>query len=207
MWNLLNISLLIASIILIVVVAIVTKRHGKLQDTKNRRFLEEEQAANVARKREIEPELFFYADLINLPRISESDPHKVLRTSRRTMIRFEKPESNVELKKRYGVAQLESITLYEENFVDFLKSLGDWAQALHDEGNIGDAIQVLEYAIQLGSEFRATYRLAADIYTNCRDSHALGQLFQMAQQNHFKDPIIQEHILSYIEEKLEELHL
>ena len=207
MWNMLNIGLLIGSIILIIVVALATKRHGKLQDAKNRRFLEEEQEANMARKREIDPKLFFYADLINFPRIPESDPHKVLRTSRRTMIRFEEPETNVELKKRYGPSQLESIAQYEENFVDFLKSLGDWAQALYDEGSLDGAIQVLDYAVRLGSEFRATYRLAADIYANRRDTGALGQLHHMAQQNHFKDPVIQGHVLSYIEEKMQELRI
>ena len=205
--NWVNIVLLIASIILIIVVAIMTKRHGKLQDAKNRRFLEEEQAANTARKREIEPELFFYADLENLPPVDESDPHRVLRTSKRTMIRFEVPESNVELKRRYGVAQLDSITLYEENYHDFLKSLGDWAQALHGEGNVDGALQVLDYAIGLGSEFRGTYRLAADIYASERNAYALEQLLQIAQNNHFNDPAMQEHVLSYIEERIGEIRV
>ena len=207
MWNLLNITLLIASIILIIVVAFATKRHGKLQDAKNRRFLEEEQAANTARKREIEPELFFYADLEYLPPVQGNDPHRVLRTSRRTMIRFDRHETNVDLKKRYGVGQLDSITLYEENFHDFLKSLGEWAQALHDGGNVGDALKVLMYAIGLGSEFRGTYRLAADIFVYERDIRSLEQLLQMAEDNHFKDPAMQEHVLSYIEEKIEELRV
>ena len=200
--NWVNILLLISSVVLIIVVAFVSKRHGRLQDAKNRRFLEEEQAANMARKQEIEPELFFQADLENLPHVPEDDPHKVLRTSRRTMIRFEVPESNVDLKKRYGVSQLESITLYEENFHDFLKSLGEWAQALHKEGNTECALQVLEYAIELGSEFRGTYKLAADIYAHERDAYALEQLMQMAQNNYFKDPAMQKHVLSYIEERI-----
>ena len=205
--NWINIVLLFASIILIIVVAIMTKRHGKLQDAKNRRFLEEEQAANTARKREIESELFFYADLKNLPPVPESDPHRVLRTSRRTMIRFEVPESNVDLKKRYGLAQLDSIALYEENYHDFLKSLGEWALALHSEGNEDGALQVLEYAIGLGTEFRGAYRLAADIYASERDGYALEQLLQMTQNNYFSDPAMQEHVLSYIEERIGEIRV
>ena len=207
MWNLLNIALLVASIVLIFAVAFMTKRHGRLQDAKNLRFLEDEQAANMARKREIDPELFFHANLENLPPVPENDPHRVLRTSKRTMIRFEVPESNVDLKKKYGVAQLDSITLYEENFHDFLKSLGDWAQNLHRAGNVDGALQVLTYAINLGSEFRGTYRLAADIYAYERDAHALEQLLQTAQDNYFRDPAMQEHVLSYIEEKMEELRV
>ena len=207
MWNFLNLVLLLASIVLIIVVAVMTKRHGKQQDAKNRRFLEEEQAANLARKREIEPELFFYANLDGLPRIPESDPHKVLRTSKRTMIRFDMPESNVDLKKRYGVGQLDSITQYEENYHDFLKSLGEWAQALHDQGNVDGSLQVLEYAIELGTEFRGAYRLAADIYAYERDVYALEQLLQMAEDNHFNDSAMQEHVLSYIEEKIGDLRV
>ena len=206
MMNMINIALLIASIILIIVVAAVTKRHGKLQDAKNRRFLEEEQAANTARRREIEPELFFEADLSHLPNISEDDPHKVLRTSKRKMIRFEKPESNVDLKKRYGVAQLESITLYEENFHDFLKSLGQWAQALFEEGYADDALRVLEYSIKLGSEFRGSYKLACDIYFQDRNINALNKLLKVASDNYFYDPAVQEHVLSHIEEKISNLN-
>ena len=200
-----NIVLLVATIGLIIILALATKRHGRLQDAKNRRFLEEEQAANSARKREIEPELYFEANLELLPHIPESDPHKVLRASRRTMIRFAEPLSNVELKKMYGVAQLESITLYEENFHDFLKALGEWAKALREAGDTNGALQVLAYAIGLGSEFRGAYKLAAEIFSERNDLRSLEQLLQAAQDNHFNDKAVQEGILTFIEEKTREL--
>ena len=205
MGRILNAVLLLSSIVLIIVVAAVTKRHGKLQDAKNRRFLEEEQAANLARRREIEPELFFYADLSKLPPIDERDQFKVLRTSKRKMIRFTEPKSNIDLKLNYGPSQLDSIALYEENFHDFLKSLGEWAAALAADGLTDDALQVLEYAINHGTEFRAAYKLAADIYAYEQDRAALEYLLQAAQNNHFNDPAMQEHVLQHIEDKISAL--
>ena len=203
----LNVIVLVATITLIICLAMATKRRGRLQDAITRRFLEEEQAANAARKREIDPELYFEANLELLPPIPENDPHNVLRASRRTMLRFPEPLSNVELKKMYGVAQLESITLYEENFHDFLRTLGEWAKALHGENNQSGALQVLAYAIGLGSELRGTYKLAAEIFSEKRDRRSLEQLLQAALDNHFNDKTVQEHIVSYIEEKIGELEL
>lgn len=200
-----NLILLVASIVLIIFVAVASKRHGRNQDAINARFLEAEREANSARRREIEPEHFFEPDFSALPEMGDADPHSVLRAAKRKMLRFAEPLSNLELKKKYGPANLESITAYEENFSDFLKSLGEWAKALRESGNQNGAMQVLAYAIGLGSELRGTYRLAADIFWERRDARSLGQLLAAARDNYFSDSAVQEHILDYIGAKLDEI--
>ena len=201
----LNVGLLVGTIVLIIIIANVTKRHGRLQDAKNRRFLEEEQEANLARKREIDPELFFVADMGVLPAVYQGDPHKVVRASMRTMVRFREPVSNVELKKMYGVSQLDSITQYEENYHDFLKCLGEWAEALAKDERTDDALEVLSYAFGLGTEFRAAYKLATDIYFARRNKQAIFEILELTANNHFSDPAMRESIVAYIRGKLAEL--
>ena len=205
MWGLFNVGLLVASIIVILFIASVTKRHGRLQDAKNRRFLEEEQAANLARKREIDPELFFVPDLGVLPTVEQGDPHKVVRASIRTMVRFAEPISNVELKKMYGVSQLDSISQYEENYHDYLKCLGEWAKFLEKNERTEDALTVLLYTIELGTEFRAPYKLATDIYFSKGDRGAIFALLDKTADTHFNDPAMRQSIVSYIRKKLAEL--
>ena len=203
--NLVNTLLLLASIVLFFAFALISRRHGKNQDAVNRRFLDEEQAANTSRRRTIEPEMYFEPDLSILPDIDDGDPHSVLRAARRKMLRFYEPLSNLELKKKYGVAQLEAITLQEDNFHDFLKCLGEWAAALREEGRPADALKILAYAIGLGSEFRGTYKLAAEIFGERRDARSLEQLLQAVRDNHFTDGTVQENLAAYIEDRIAEL--
>ena len=207
MHGIINIVLLLSTIVLIIVIAVMSRKHGKQQDDINRRFLEAEEAANSVRKRELDPELFYTADLAGLPPVPENDPHKVLRASKRTMIRFNSPVSNLDLKKRYGPSQMDSIALFEENFNDYLKALTEWAASLAEEDKAGDALLVLKQAIVLGSEFRNTYKLAADIYAARRDTKSLDALLQYAEENYFRDPAVQNHVIEYISEKIEGLDI
>jgi len=203
--NILNIVLIILSVLLIIFIAYMARRHRSKQENIHERFLDEEDAANAVRKKELEPEIFFVADLSGLPEISEDDPYQVVRAAKRQMIRFTEPVSNLELKQKYGVSQMDIIAQYEENFNEFLKALTNWAEGLADEGNGRSALAILEYALTLGSEFRSTYKLAADILAAYQDAGALETLLDFTSANHFYDPAVRQHIMSYINDKIDEL--
>jgi len=206
-----NIVVGVTSILAILLLALRSSRHAKQQEEIKRRFLEEEEAANAVRKRDIDPELFYTADLSALPQIAAGDPHQVERSAKRTMIRFEEPISNLELKKQYGLSQMDIIAQYEENFIEYLKALTNWAEELVKENNPADAITILETAISLGAEFRNTYKLAADIYAANIDETAetaetaIENLLDRAEKNHFSDPSIRRQILEHINKKKDEL--
>jgi hypothetical protein len=197
-----NLLLLFGSVVLIGWIAVRGARHNHKQDKLRSRFLRDEEAANNVRKREIDPELFFVADLSALPPVPEDDPHKVHRTARRTMIRFQTPMSNLELKQQYGPSQMDIIALYEENFHEYLKALTNWAAAIAEERPT-DALLILEIAVALGSEFRQTYKLAADLMPDKHDK--LHTLRKYAEQNHFHDEAMRASVVAYINEKLEAL--
>ena len=184
---------------------ISSRKHRRKQEEINKRFFEAENIANQVRKKEISQELYYTADLFLLPDIPESDPHMVRRASKRPMIYFRKPLTNLELKQMYGLAQMEIIAQHEENFNEYLKSLTNWANELVETGQDTDAIFVLDYAISLGAEFRNTYKLAADLYTKREDIHNLDYLVDRINRTHFHDPTIRQHVLDYVKRKIEEL--
>jgi len=198
----LNIVLVVATGLLMIIVAFAARKNINKQKILNRRFIEEEDAANAVRKKDIKPELFYEPDLTVLPPIPENDPHKVERSRKRTMIRFTEPITNLELKKQYGIAQMDVIAQYEENFNDYLKALTAWAGELIENDDLQNASIILEEAMNLGSEFRNTYKFAADIHVRKKDEIALQSLRFKVTANHFKDPAIRQHVVAYIDSKL-----
>lgn len=181
---------------------LLSRRHSKKQEEIKARFFEEEEAANSVRKKDIEPELFYTPDLSVLPPLPPDDPHQIERAAKRTMLRFPQPMTNLELKKNYGLAQMDIIAQYEENFSEYLKALTKWGVATATE-NPADALTILETVAALGGEFRDTYKTAADIYAARGDSEKLDALFTRAEENYFRDPSIKRQILDYIETKRE----
>lgn len=203
-----NALILGLTVIVICVVALNTRKHKHKQEALNRKFLDDEAAANQVRKKEIDPQLYFTPDLTDLPPIEEDDPHKVIRAAARQMIYFKKPVTNLELKNQYGPAQMDLIALHEENFNEYLKALTAWATSLAETDNeqdISDALLILGYAIAHGSEFRNTYKLTADIYARMGEKETLIALKETAEINHFRDPAIRHHIVEHIEKKIEGL--
>ena len=186
-------------------VAIYSRRAKRKNDALIQRFLTDEEEANAAKKRPLDAELFFTADLSALPAIPENDPFNVIRAANRKMIRFANPISNVELKNRYGRLQLEYLAHYEENFNEYLRALTKWAEALITQENTTDALQVLEHALGLGSEFRRTYKFTADIYATQKDEKKLDDLLSRAACQVFRDPATGNYIIEYIREKIKSI--
>ncbi|MCL1877312.1 MAG: hypothetical protein FWF80_00475 [Defluviitaleaceae bacterium] len=175
----------------------LSRRHSKKQEEVKQRFLEEEEAANAVRKKDIDPKLYYTPDLTAFPPLPPGDPHQVERSAKRTMIRLPRPLTNLELKMQYGLAQMDIIAQYEENFNEYLKSLTMWGASIAKE-NPSDAVTILETVVSYGGEFRDAYKTAADIYVAQGDGKKLDALFARTEENHFTDPSIKRQLLDYI---------
>ena len=183
-------------------VAIQSGRMKRKKDVMEARFWEEETIANAVKKKDIDEALFFTDDLSRLPTRAAGDPHQVERAAQRRMIRFTEPMTNLALKMQYGSAQLELICNYEENYSDYIRRLTRWAEALAAEEKTEDALRVLEHAASLGSEYRKTYKLAADLYVKARNQTKLQALLATVEANNFRDPAVQQHVVAYITQHL-----
>ena len=186
--------------------AYLMRKSSKKRDKTIEAFLEEEREANATRKKEIDAELFYTPDLSDIPLLhDESKQEKnVIKISKRTMIRFKEGEfiSNTELKKTYGASQLDKIIQYEENFNEYLASLIVLAELRIENGLANEAIRVLEHTLELGSEFRKSYSLAAELYLAGGKTEKLTELLATAENHKFKDLGIKSWVIKTIGEKI-----
>ncbi len=163
-------------------------------------FVERERSANSARRKDIDETLFFTPNLDALPRgDAESRAYKrVLETSERKMLRFERPVTNTELKLAYGPSQIEDIAWMEENYQEYIRALIYWAEELNENGNKDGALNVLEYALEQGADFKRGYTLAADIYAERGDTWNLKKLTALAEGRTFTDESVKRGVVGYI---------
>lgn len=175
---------------------------------------EEEMNASLARKKDINPEYFVTVDTSHLP-IKEYGPShqnekvallqsKVCTNAQKTMIRLPKPMRNVDIKLAFGVANLEVVIQYEENYNRYILSLINWAEELKNTGLPDEAETVLKESVSLGSDVSKSYTLLADIYSESKQHQKLKELADhmenpetLTQNQEFKQKM-----LRYIKEQL-----
>lgn len=90
--------------------------------------------------------------------------------------------SNTDLRFAYGTANLEPLTVYDQNFTVLIRSLQKWGALLVSAGNSGDAATVLSYAVNIGSDIAGTYTLLARIYKENGEPQKISELKEHAEQ-------------------------
>jgi len=170
-------------------------------------LIEDERAANDTRKRSLEEELFYSPDLSVLPFHDNAGDallavqDNVRACAGRKMIRFGKPMKNIELKRAYGVGNLEAIAQYEENYHRYCRSLISWSEGLIANGFDKDGMDVLEETVRLGSEYKKSFTLLADRYAAAGDTCKLDTLLKQLDSIYFMDNNSKNAINSYINKK------
>ena len=186
-------------VVLVVVIAIAFKIAERKRMDKARQntqdMIDADDAANLARHRDIEEDFFYTVNLADLPvaQYSEEDMRKpvapymwqtkVLAAAEKKMLHFDRQYSNVELKQMFGPANLDNVAKYEENFTNFIHAMRHWAEALLNAHRQEEARKVLEESVKAGSELSQSYTLLADIYHGSGNTAALKELLAKAQSS------------------------
>ena len=174
------------------------------------KFLKDEMEANNTRRRDVEPEFYFTPNTSALPLRSDvsgkvaEKQEMVEKCAQLVMLRFPEKRTNLELKNAYGVANLEKVTGYEENYNRYLYVLIQWAEALIEAGERRDAIKIFEHTVELGSEYRKSYTHLADYYTEQQNANSLNTLLDNVALQ-FTDEGIRRQLTQYIMDKKESL--
>ena len=175
------------------------------------KFLEDEKKANAARARDVEAHFYFKPDLDSLPiretTNAEVDKKQkyVQKRGNLTMLRFPEKMTNLQLKSLYGLANLEKIVTYENNYNTYVSALVDWADTLISKGGEQektDAILILEETVTLDSEYRKTYMHLADYYSETGKYENLNNLIDRVTVL-FSDEGIKKQLIQYIMDKRE----
>jgi tetratricopeptide (TPR) repeat protein len=159
-------------------------------DRNNRRnieqFWEKETESNHVRKKDISNLDYIKIPMDTLPITETTDAtllsiHKTITDLSKKSILNLTGLSNTELKLRYGVANLTFLSECDANFTLLARTLYQWGSYLYQEGNIEDALKVLEFGITCKTDVGKHYHLLATIYKNMNNSNKITQLIEVAQ--------------------------
>lgn len=109
-------------------------------------------------------------------------------------------QTNTDLKEKYGPANLEALSSYDDNFALLCRTLVSYAECLSGLGYTKEARTVLEFGISCGSDHSKNYRLLADFY------QAEGQTAQLNALRANADALcspMKQSILTYIQQLLD----
>ena len=99
----------------------------------------------------------------------------------------------------YGAGNLDTLSSYDENYTQLVRTIADYGEALASHSYTEDAITVLEYGIKIRSDVTSNYTLLASLYQETGEGRKIRSLLETAKilNSLSKDVIL---------EKLEELN-
>lgn len=161
-------------------------KNSKIEDNANADFLERERQSNFTRKADISNLSYISIPLNELPFMglhkevtpsykpsSEIDKlttdeiiaceNNVIALSSKKILNLG-DLSNTDIKMKYGVANLQILIQYDENFSKLSRTLAKWGKLLYDAGETKAAEKVLSYAVNCKSDIEDVFITLAKIY-------------------------------------------
>lgn len=191
-------TLFMCFIVFILCVQVKIKRSSKTP-TWDTAFWRKEKEANFARKKDISHLPYLELDRTKLP-FGNSATDRVADCQKEVEQIILHPilnlheMSNADIKLQYGIANFEFLSACDQNYVRLIRSLNTWGQALYELNDLVHSRQVLEYAVELGSDVTKTYITLAHIYTEQNEIERVQKLIWQLEESDslLKDAAIRE---------------
>ncbi len=180
-------------IIILIVIQLYLKKSTRSGSERSKKYWEREQKANSTRKQDISTLNYIKWDdslpaidnSLTLADILNNSPEALKAYNNIQTLKTEpmlnlSEYSNTDLKLKYGVANLDTLTQYEDNYTSFIKSLSELGHILIEHKDISDATAFLEYAVKIGSDIRLTYTDLYALYSEAENASKIRQLRQYA---------------------------
>lgn len=175
------------------------RKNSRQSKNSNDRFWEKEKTANQTRRKDISDLNYMTISLNLLPMEDHEDD--TINSYRDTMKGLSGKKminlaglTNTELKYRYGAANLNILSEYDNNYTIMVSILQKWAERLYLEGFLTEAQSVLEYSISCLTDVTKSYRLLAEIYHTQKQPDKINDLINMIPKTKLpeKEKLIQE---------------
>lgn len=166
-------------------------RHNAKKNTGNdgqsvKNFLENEDKANATRRKDISNLPYIPVPLDTLPlNITLKDEKKQLQIleyikelrnlSEKKILNLT-GISNTELKAAYGPANLELLSLYDQTYTRYVRTLHLFASCIYEEYP-DEAVRVLEYCLSIGTDISGTFCLLGQHYLKNDDKAHFDSLY------------------------------
>lgn len=133
-------------------------------------YFTHEHNSNFVRKKDISNLDYIHVPLDLLPFEETSDEDQTelqdkVREIANTEILNLTGISNTDLKYTYGAANLDKLTICDNNFIKLSRALYNWGMWLYKHDKTNEAVQVLEYAVSCKVDISGIYTTLAAIYS------------------------------------------
>lgn len=152
-------------IISVVVLAILLRKNSKNQQQFDEEFWRKEQEANNTRRQDLSKLNYITIPIDKFPpRLHTSAEQKLHELSTQKIVNLT-GITNTELKTTYGVANLELLTEYDENYTVLIATIIAYSKELLEHNDTTTAITLLEYAMSIYADASYIYTTLAKLYT------------------------------------------
>lgn len=181
-----NLPILASVLLFIIVLRFFINKTNKEMDNTLKSYAEKEQSANFVRKKPLDGLPYITIPEAVLTASSHANGDKCQDAARmlehlkdRKIVNFN-GISNTDLKLKYGTANITPLTEYDQNYIQLVRSLQTLGEALFTEGKTEDAVIVLQFAVDSGSDIKNTYRILGEIYLQKHNTEAFDALITKA---------------------------
>jgi hypothetical protein len=184
-------------IILIVCLQLCLRKNSKKSSENLDTFWERESKANSVRKKDISNlDYITIPDTLTIPDV-ESDRIKRewdnLNNLRSKKILNLSGLTNTDIKLEYGTANLNTLSMYDNNFTSLTRTVARLGELLLAEGCDSQALEFLEYGISIRTEISTNYTVLAGYYADKGQPEKIDALIAQAENLNslMKDSIIE----------------
>ena len=154
---------LVIFIVFCLILTFYIRKNDSAQQKAQDDFFEKERRSNAVRKKDISKLDYISIPLDKIPvKLESSTENTIFALAEKPMLNFV-GISNTDLKLQYGTANLDILTEYENNFLEFVALLPDYATELVEAGQKESAIMLLEFAVSVNADSRKIDNLLASL--------------------------------------------
>ena len=177
--------IVLCTIVIALLIMYESKKSRRKTDEKNSRFWAREREANNTRKKDISNLEYISIPISRLPLSPTSDEEvaeyqQTIQALSSKQILNLSGKTNTDLKLDYGVANLTILSEYDNNYTTLINTLARWGARLFQLGNTSDAVTVLEYGIEVGTDISRNFYLLAEHYAGMNRVDEIDRLLQKA---------------------------
>lgn len=179
-------TILCCFILFILWFAYERKKAEKNSAQDSKAYWDKEQAANFSPRKDISKLHYIIIPYDELPFCETSDEEldyvqKQIYKLKDSKILNLNGMSNTDLKLKYGIANFNNLTIYDQNYLLLIRHLNKWGQILYSNKQYDECLQVLSYAVQIGSDISYTYITLAKVAQKKADYKMIEELIQKAE--------------------------
>ena len=175
----------ITILVLGVIFKIFMSRSNRSGDP-NRSFLEKEAQADLAPRKPVDELPYITVDPAALPlnvlsdRAETKERQETIRNMAGKKILNLTGISNTDLKLAYGAPNISFLSACDNNFTRLVMNLSRLAEDYIQTGHINEAITLLEYGINIGTDVKKNYTTLADFYMKENERQKIENLIEKA---------------------------